>query len=40
MLIEKPIEQNKIVSIKLITGDELVAKIIDETATEITVAKP
>ena len=40
MLIEKPIEKNKIVSIKLITGDELVAKIIDETATDITVAKP
>ncbi len=40
MLIEKPIEKNKIVSIKLITGDELVAKVIDETATEIILAKP
>ena len=40
MLIEKPVAKNKIVSIKLITGDELVAKIIDETTTDITIAKP
>ena len=40
MLIEKPIEKNQIVTIKLITGDELIAKTIDDDQNTFTFAKP
>ena len=40
MLIEAPYKENDIVSIKLITGEELIAKLVKEDADKIQVSKP
>lgn len=40
MLIEKPISSGDIVSIKLINGDEIIARLDDENADEIKITKP
>lgn len=40
MLIPKKYSPNDIISIKLVTGEEVLAKFIEDTFTEILVAKP
>lgn len=40
MLIDKPIEKNKITTMKLATGEELIAKILEDTEHTMTLAKP
>lgn len=40
MLIEKPITIGDVVSIKLLNGDEIIARLENETATEIKITKP
>jgi len=40
LLATKPYEKDTIVSLKLVNGDEVVAKIIEETATSYVVSKP
>ena len=40
MLIQKPISVNDIVSIKLVTGDELIAKLVATTNDSISITKP
>jgi len=40
MLINKGISSGDVVTIKLTSGEELVAKLIDENPTHITIAKP
>lgn len=40
MLINKGFSSGDIVSLKLITGDELIARFESETADEVTVVKP
>lgn len=40
MLIEKPIADGDVVSLKLLNGDELIARFESETATEIKISKP
>lgn len=40
MLIEKPITKNDTVSIKLTSGEEVIACFIEETDTKLTVEKP
>jgi len=40
MLIQKPLDQGDIVSIKLLTGEEVLGRYVSETDTEIHVKKP
>ena len=40
MLLEKPIAKNDIVSIKLITGEEILGVYKEETAEKLTLGKP
>ncbi len=40
MLIEKPITIGDVVSIKLLNGDEIIARLENETANEIKITKP
>jgi len=40
MLLEKPIAKYDIISIKLITGEEILGSYIEETAEKITLGKP
>lgn len=40
MLINQPIAANEIVSIKLISGDEIIAKFVSEEETTYTLSKP
>jgi hypothetical protein len=40
MLLEKPIDSGDIVSIKLINGEELIARFESENAEEIKISKP
>lgn len=40
MLIDKGITSGDVVSMKLITGEEIITKLIEETATEFKVSKP
>ncbi|NBO27828.1 MAG: hypothetical protein EBX47_10305 [Synechococcaceae bacterium WB8_1B_057] len=40
MLINKPLSEGDIVSIKLINGDEIIARYQDETVDNITINKP
>lgn len=40
MLLKKPITQGSVVSIKLINGDEIIARYEDETSDTVTVSKP
>ena len=39
MLIEKPIEKNEIITIKLATGEELIAKFIEEDENSLIVER-
>lgn len=40
MLIEKSIQPNEVVSLKLSNGDEIIAKLVERTETTVTVSKP
>jgi hypothetical protein len=40
MLVNKPYEENQIVSFKLVNGDEVVAKVVEEQAEAFIVSKP
>ncbi len=40
MLLEKPIASGDVVSIKLINGDEIIARLDSETDNEIKITKP
>lgn len=40
MLIDKPITKNEVVSLKLITGEEMIAAYIEEDSDTYTVGKP
>ena len=40
MLIEKPIANGDVVSIKLLNGDELIARLESETVNEIKIERP
>ena len=40
MLIQKPLDAGDIVSIKLLTGEEVLGRFVSETDTEIHVKKP
>lgn len=40
MLIEKPIADGDVVSLKLLNGDEIIARFDGETATEIKINRP
>jgi hypothetical protein len=40
MLIEKPITEGDVVSLKLLNGDEIIARYESETATEIRINRP
>ena len=40
MLIDKGISSGEVVSIKLVTGEEIIAKMIEETANEYKISKP
>lgn len=40
MLIEKPISEGDVVSLKLLNGDEIIARFDGETATEIKINRP
>jgi hypothetical protein len=40
MLMKKPITQGSVVSIKIINGDEIIARYEDETPTTVTINKP
>lgn len=40
MLIEKPVTEGDIVSLKLINGDELIARFEKETADTVTINRP
>lgn len=40
MLIEKPITEGDVVSLKLLNGDEIIARFDGETATEIKINRP
>ena len=39
MLVQKPIAKNDIITIKLTTGEELIAKFIEESETELVVER-
>ena len=40
MLIDKGISEGEVVSIKLVNGDEIIARFENETSEEITITKP
>jgi hypothetical protein len=40
MLLQKPIQPNDVVTLKLITGEELIARLVDQTNGKITISKP
>lgn len=40
MLIQKPIQPNDVITLKLITGEELIARLVDHTNGKITISKP
>lgn len=40
MLIEKSVKPNDVVSIKLISNEEIVAKLVEQDATTVTITKP
>ena len=40
MLLKKPITTGSVVSIKIINGDEIIARYEDETSDSITISKP
>tara|TARA_B100000424_G_C22768242_1_gene413816 strand:+ start:158 stop:445 length:288 start_codon:yes stop_codon:yes gene_type:complete len=40
LLIENSKTKNTIVSLKLVTGDEVVGKIVDDSETHLTISKP
>lgn len=40
MLIDKGIASGDVVSMKLITGEEIITKLVEETSTEFKVSKP
>jgi hypothetical protein len=40
MLLQKPIQPNDVVTLKLITGEELITRLVDQTNGKITVSKP
>jgi hypothetical protein len=40
MLMKKPITQGSVVSIKIINGDEIIARYEDETSDTVTINKP
>lgn len=40
MLIDKGVTAGEVVSLKLISGEEILAKLVEETATEYKVSKP
>ena len=40
MLFEKPITSGEVVSLKLINGDEIIARYDSETNDEVTITKP
>ena len=40
MLIEKPIAEGDVVSLKLLNGDEIIARFDGETSTEIKINRP
>ena len=40
MLIEKPISEGDVVSLKLLNGDEIIARFDGETATELKINRP
>lgn len=40
MLLEKPITSGEVVSLKLVNGDEIIARYDSETNDEITITKP
>lgn len=40
MLIQKPIQPNDVITLKLITGEELITRLVDHTNGKITVSKP
>lgn len=40
MLIEKPITEGDVVSLKLLNGDEIIARFDGETSTEIKINRP
>ena len=40
MLIEKSYEKNQIVSIKLVSGDEIIAKVVEDNEQEYKLNKP
>lgn len=39
MLLEKPLQANDVISIKLLTGEEMIARFQSETETELVVTK-
>jgi hypothetical protein len=40
MLIDRGMSSGEVVSIKLVTGEEIIAKLIEETATDYKISKP
>ena len=40
MLIDVPYKNNDVVSIKLTSGEEVIARLVEETATKVVVEKP
>lgn len=40
MLLEKPFTSNDVITIKLINGDEIIARYVDQTASTITINRP
>lgn len=40
MIIEAPYKNNDVVSLKLTSGEEIVARLVDETTTNVTLSKP
>jgi len=40
MLISKPISQGEVIDIKLITGEEIISKVVDISEESITIQKP
>lgn len=40
MLIQKPIQPNDVITLKLTTGEELIARLVDQTNGKITISKP
>lgn len=40
LIIKKPIEKGTVVSFRLVTGETLIAKLVEHSATALTVTKP